>query len=324
MTTTTAYALIKSKVDDPMGRTTAQAAEYAALEKKFNEEAKENWYSPEWRRQVATDFATVLDYGFRYEAFFGNYVPFKTYGEFDRPMIRKRRGLKVFETARGGEVNESQIRDEVFEYSRSTLGWHVSEFTPKLQANFGYQLTELASLAQLKMEAEAQRRILAMCQAAIPSTSPYYVSSVGLTNGELSAAVRDVTDAWKPDGVTPMAVTVIGRAAMIDRVGDLTPTFSPVATEEIRQRGFVGRYKGAQVAVLHNYIDEDGKAFMPANELWVLGGTAGEFGQFGGTTVKMWDEDRVDYTHIRSTTAVGGVIHDAPQLRRIVDSSVTP
>ncbi len=324
MSTTLMSQLMKDKaLADPFRRTTEQAEEYAKLEAAFNAEAKESWHDPMWKRQVAADFESVLDYFFRFENSFGAYLPFKTYGEFDRPISRKRRGLKVFETARGGEVNESQLNDDIFEYSRSTLAWHVSEFIPKLRANFGYQLTELAALAAQKMDAEVNRRILAMMQAAVPPTSPYYVASAGLTNSELSAAVRDVTDAWKPNGTTPMQVTILGRAAMIDRVGDLTPTFSPIATEEIRQRGFVGRYKGAQVMVLNNYHDEDGSTIMPANELWVLGGTVGEFGQFGGTEVKLWDENSTDYSHVRAMTTVGGVVYDPAQCRRVTDASIS-
>jgi hypothetical protein len=72
------------------------------------------------------------------------------------------------------------------------------------------------------------------------------------------------------------------------------------AFEEIRQRGFVGTYKGANVLVQQQYTDEDGLEYINANELWVLGGTAGKFAIYGGTQVKSWDENTVDYRHYRA------------------------
>jgi hypothetical protein len=63
--------------------------------------------------------------------------------------------------------------------------------------------------------------------------------------------------------------------------------------------------------------------FIPANELWVFGGTVGKFALYGGLQVKSWDENTVDYRHYRARKDIGGLIHHPEQARRIVDSSVT-
>ena len=53
-------------------------------------------------------------------------------------------------------------------------------------------------------------------------------------------------------------------------------------------------------------------------------GTAGKFALYGGMQVKSWDENTVDYRHYRARKDVGGLIYHPEQVRRIVDTSVTP
>ena len=308
---------------DAWGRDRAAIAEAKELAGKLDQEARDNWDSEAWHRQVAADLASSLDYGFVFENLFSNYIETETVGEFDRVILRERRGLKVFYTSRGGYVDESQLRNEMWELPRDTLGFHVSEHIDKLRANFSETIADLATLGQSRLEAEVNRRILTLAQSAITSSSPYYVATAGLSATDLNHAVRQVRDAIKPDGVGAIPVTIIGRAAMIDKMADIIPTFSPVAIEEVRQKGFLGHYKGAQVIVIRNYADEDGNSYLPGNEMWVMGGTAGKFAMYGGLTVKSWDENAVDYRHYRARKDVGGLIHHPEQLRRIVDSSET-
>ena len=308
---------------DSWGRDRAAAEAAKELAGKLDIEARENWDNEAWHRQVAADLASSLDYGFVFENLFSSYIDTETVGEFDRVILRERRGMKVFYTSRGGYIDESQIKNEMWELPRDTMGFHVSEHIDKLRANFSETIADLASLGQSRLEAEVNRRILNLAQAAIPSSSVNYVASTGLAKAEVDHAVRGVRDAVKPDGTGAIPVTILGRATMIDKLADILPTFAPVAIEEIRQQGFLGHYKGAQVIVVRNYVDEEGLPFLPGNELWVMGGTAGKFALYGGLTVKSWDENTVDYRHYRARKDIGGMVHHPEQLRRIVDSSET-
>jgi hypothetical protein len=326
-TPTTAKQLIQHNASfDPWGRNSnrAKLEENKELASKLNQEARENWDNEAWHRQVAADIASTLDYGFTFDNMFSAYIDTETVGEWDRVILRERRGMKVFYTSRGGYIDESQIRTEEWELPRDTLGFHVSEHIDKLRANFATQITDLTTLGQARMEAEVNRRILTLAQTAVPTTSPFYVATAGLTQANLDAAISGVRDTIQPNGVGMPPVTIVGRAAMIDKVASFLPTFAPTAVEEIRQRGFIGRYKGAQVVVLNRYTDEDGLSYTPANELWVFGGTMGKFALYGGTQVKSWDENTVDYRHYRARKDIGGLINHPEQVRRIVDSSVTP
>lgn len=323
--TTTAKDFIglNAKVDS-WGRNRALQAELKEVAAKLDMEARDNWDNEAWHRQVAADLATSLDYGFVFENLFSSYIETEAVGEFDRVIIRERRGLKVFYTSRGGYIDESQLRNEHWELPRDTMGFHVSEHIDKLRANFSETIADLASLGQARLEAEVNRRILSLAQAAIPSSSSYYNAVAGLAKSDLDAAVREVRDAIKPDGTGSVPVTILGRASMIDLLAEFTPTFSPVANEEVRQTGFLGTFKGANVVVIRQYVDEDGVAYLPGNELWVMGGNAGKFALYGGLQVKSWDENTVDYRHYRARKDVGGLLHHPEQLRRIVDSTVTP
>jgi len=321
--TTTAGELIRHRVS-PWGKDSELLSEHAALVKKMNEEARENWDNPTWQRQVARDIADTLDYGFTFNNVFSDYLRVDNVGEFDRVVLRERRGMKVFYTSRGGYIDESQIRDEIWTLPRDTLGFHVSEHTDKLRANFATTINDLVNLGQQRMDAEVNRRIFSLLQTAVPSGSPYYVSTNGMTKPELDQALRDVRDAIKPNGQGPVPVTIIGRASMVDQISDFNLGFDPEATAEIRARGRLGVYRAANVVQLINYTDEDGLSYIPANELWVFGGDVGRFAMYGSLQVKTWEENTVDYTHYRARKDLGGLVHHPEQARRIVDTSVTP
>jgi hypothetical protein len=323
-----AKALIENSAKlDPWGRRANREAIAAnkELASKLNAEARENWDQESWHRQVAADIASTLDYGFTFDNIFSSYIDTITVPEFgEKPVLRERRGMKVFYTSRGGYIDESQIRTELWEIPRDTLGFHVSEHIDKLRADFATSITDLTSLGQMRMETEVNRRILTLAQSAVPSTSPYYVATAGLSATELDLAITNVRDAIQPNGAGLVPVTIVGRAQMMDKISGFVPQFSPIANEEVRQRGFLGHYKGAQVIVLNHYTDEDGLNYSPANEVWVFGGNMGKFVLYGGTTVKSWDENTVDYRHYRARKDIGGLVHHPEQVRRLVDASVTP
>lgn len=315
---------------DPFGRPRReQVEEYTRLKAALNDEARENWHDPVWQREVAATIASRLDYGFTFENAFSSYFRVSRVGEFETVEVRERRGMKVFYTSRGGYIEESQLKTERWELPRDTIGFHVSEHEDKLRANFAETTEALVSLAEMRLDAEVNRRIFNLLQASVPSNSPYYVNaSGGLSKANLDDAIRNVRDAIKPSNGTVAPVTIIGRAAMIDKISsvvtDPSALYDPAATEEIRARGRLGVYRGANIQLLTNYTDENDTSFIPANELWVFGGDVGLFAMYGSLQTKSWTENTVDYWHYRGRKDIGGLIHHPEQSRRIVDGTVTP
>jgi hypothetical protein len=310
----------KGRVDS-FGRDMKAVEEYKAMAAALDEEARNNWDDPAWHRQVAADLSEYLDYTFSSENLFQTYFATQNVGEFDRVRLVERRGLKVYWTAKGGYIDETQLQTEQWEIPRDTLGFHVSEFTDKLRAGFATAMSEIVGLANRRMEAEVNRRIFSLLQTAIDASSPYYSSGAGLDKATLDALIAEVKDEVKPDGATMPPVTIVGRAQMTDQINDFTG-FADEAQEEIRLRGRIGTYRGCNVVTAHHYIDEDGNDYFPQNELWVFGGTVGKFVKFGGLQVKSWEENTVDYTHYRARMDCGGLVHHPEQARRFIDTNL--
>jgi hypothetical protein len=314
---------------NPWRETPAERAAQQEIEKKANEIAHAHWDDPLWHREIAALISSQVSYGFASESFFDQYVNTQFVGEFDQVEIRETRGLKVFYTARGGYIEESQLRTLRYTMPRDSLGFHVSEFEDKLRANFAVTIQELVRLAGMRMDAEINRRLFSLLQAAIGVASPYYVNATtGMTKVHLDTALREVRDAIQPDGGGPVPVTIIGRAAMIDKISEVVTNpaslYDPGATEEIRSRGRLGVYRGANIQVVMNYVDDLGVSYIPANELWVFGGNVGQFAFFGGMRTKQWAENTSDYIHYRGRQDIGGLIAHPEQARRIVDGTITP
>jgi hypothetical protein len=309
---------------DPWGHSPQLAEEYIQAKEALNEDARKRWDDPEFHRQVAADLESILDYQFTFENLFSTYFNVENVGEWDKVILRERRGLKVFQSSRGGYIEESQLRTEMWELPRETMGFHVSEHIDKLRMNFAETIEDLVSLGGQRLEAEVNRRIFNLLQTAVPSNSPYYQAVTGMAKSDLDTAIRNVRDAIKPNGMGPVPVTIIGRAAMVDQISDFNLGFDPEATEEVRAKGRLGVYRGANIIQVLNYTDDSGTSFIPANELWVFGGTVGKFALYGGLQVKSWDENTVDYRHYRARKDIGGLVHHNEQSRRIVDSAVTP
>jgi hypothetical protein len=316
--------VIRTGRTDPWTRSPEQAAEYEAAAAALNQEARDRWNDESFHREVAADIAETVDYSFRFTNLFGDYVRVQDVGEFERFILRERRGLKVFWTSRGGEIEESQLKTESWELPRDTLGFHVSEHEDKLRANFSESLEDLTGLAEERMDAEQWRRLLSLLQAGIPTGAPNYVPVNGLSKEVVVDSLREVRDAIKPDGVSNVPVTILGRAAMVDKISDFELGFDPEATAEIRAKGRLGVFRGATVQQLFNYTDEVGASYVPANELWIFGGNVGRFARYGGMQVRPWRENSAWYSHYMGRKDMGGLLHHPEQAVRIVDSTITP
>ena len=314
---------------DPFGRPSAEKiAEVERAKAALNDEAQKRWDDPAYHREVAALVASRLDYGFEFTNLFPTYFQTINVGEFETVEVRERRGLQVFWTARGGYIDETQLQTERWELPRDTIGFHVSEFDDKLRANFAETIEALVNQAEQRMTAEINRRMFSLLQAALPSGHPNYRAVTNMALSDLNTAITDVYDAVKPNNATMPPVTIIGRRAMIDAISagvtDASALFDPEGTAEVRRQGRLGVYRGANVVAVQNYTDENDQSYIPANELWVFGGTVGLFAFYGGMQAKSWEENTVDYRHYRGRRDVGGLVHHPEQAVRIVDSAVTP
>lgn len=305
------------KLVDALGRTADERRELNELMGKANEEARENWDNPKWRADFAAEMTESILLGFEYETVLDRFIETERTDFNGRIFIREATGLKAFWMARGGYIEASELTAETSEVPRDMLGVHVYEFEDKLVNSFAETAQTLRDLAIRRMDAEVNRRVLTLIQEAIPDGSPYYHAAPGLGKPALDMAVRQVRDASGSG-----EVVIVGRPTMTDQIADFEG-FSDEAKEEVRQRGVLGRYKGADIIALKNYKDEDGTPYIPGNELYVISRDVGKFAFYGGLKSKEFTEQDNWYWHYLARRDTGALIHHPERARRMEDTNQT-
>lgn len=309
---------------DLYGRTAEDRKELRAQVEALNLEARERWDEDAWRKEMAAELTETIYEGFRHESLLGLMAEVENLGWEDRALLKEVRGLRAFWVSRGGYIEASTIRADVFEIQRDLIGFHVYELEDKVRANFAETQANLIDLGIQRMDAEINLRVLSLFQAAVPSTSPYYTSGAGLSLSALNTAIREVRDESQSD------VVIIGRSTMTQQIIDKLTTngtnvgFLPSTNEDIVRNGVLGRYRGANIVELRNFKDDENRSFFPANELYVVGRDASKFAFWGGLTSKEYVEQGGWYWHYMARREFGGVVHRPERLRRIVDTSITP
>lgn len=313
-----------SNLIDTFGRTSEERTALAEKVAKANEEARTNWGNPQWRHAMAQELTETIYRGFEHENLLSLFTNVENAPFDGRVFVKEVRGLKAFWVSRGGYIEASEIKSEVMEIPRDTIGFHVFEFEDKLRSNFSETAQSLVSLAQQRMDAQVNQRMFSLFQAAVPSSSAYYSSGSGLSLSGLNTALREVRDE-SMDG----QVTIIGRSTMTEQIIDELlgassngAGFLPETNEALVKRGVLGTYRSAKIVTLKNYDDDNRVPFFPANELWVVGRDASKFAFWGGLLNKEYVEPDNWYWHYLARRDFGGVVHRPERLRRIVDTSI--
>lgn len=294
---------------------------YASL----TEEAKENWRDRGWRDEMAAVMTEAIDEGFETENLVELMAETEVLGWEDRSFVNETKGMRAFWLSRGGYIEESTIHEETFEIERDMVGFHVSEMEDKMKANFGPTQARLLDLAQKRLSAEINLKVLRTFQVAVPNTSPYYTSASGLSLATINTALREVMDEQNSEDVV-----IIGRRTMTDLIVDAISNiggtgaygaFTPQTNEELLRRGVLGSYRGANILTLKNFKDDTGEGSMfPANELWIAGKGASKFAFWGGGDFKEYTEDDNWFWHYIYRREFGGVVYRPERLRRIIDA----
>ena len=303
---------------DNKGQTPEERAQRAEALAAANDEARRHWDDPNWRREMAAVLTESIREGFELNSMFPTIVEMRSVGFDDRVILQEDTGLKVFYIAKGGHIEASSMVSETMEIPRDTLGFHVYEFEDKLRSNFGESIATLRNLAVRRLDFGVQKALKSLIETAIDSGSPYYETSINLSQALLDQAIREVRDESESG-----LVTVWGRGTMIDQIMGFNG-FADEALEEIRLRGRLGVYKGASIVQTNNYKDEDGVSFMPANEMYIVGADAGMFAMYGGLLSKEYSELDNWYWHYIARQDFGGVLHRPERVRRYVDTNITP
>jgi len=302
------------KMVDSFGRTAEENKSRLEIMEAANEEARKNWKDPKYRADFAEDLTESILLGFEYETLVDRFITTERTDFNGAIYVKETKGVKAFYMARGGYIEASELTSEISLVPRDMIGVHVWDNEDKFLTNFSESAQSLRDLSIRRMDAEVNRRVHTVLAEAIPSGSPYYLSTPGLSKPGVDAALRAVRDAGKEEPV------IVGRSTMTDQIADFDG-FGNETREEIRQKGVLGVYKGATIITLKNFKDEDDVPFIPANELWVMTKDFGKFGFYGGLQSKEFNELDNWYWHYLARRDSGVLVHHPERARRLLDSS---
>jgi hypothetical protein len=306
---------ITKKMVDAFGRTAEDKRAKREVMDAANEEARQYWDDPKWRSEFAAELTESILLGFEYETLVDRWIETETTDFNGRISVREATGLKAFWMARGGYIEASQMSAEIAEIPRDMIGVHVFEFEDKFVNNFTESAQTLRDLAIQRMDAEINRRVHTVLAEAVPSGSPFYVATPGLSKAALDNSIRAVQDASRTG-----QVVIVGRPTMVDQIVDFEG-FGMETLEEIRQKGVLGNYRGADIVRLRNYKDEDGQPYLPGNEIWVMARDTGKFAFFGGLKSKEYMDNDNWYWHYIARRDAGLLVYHPERARRLVDSN---
>jgi hypothetical protein len=306
---------ITKKMVDAFGRSAEDKRAKREIMERANDEARQYWGDAKWRQEFAAELTESILLGFEYETLVDRWIETETTDFNGRIFIREAGGLKAFWMARGGYIEASSMTAEVSEVPRDMIGVHVSDFEDKFINNFTESAQSLRDLAIQRMDAEINRRVHTVLTEAIPSGSPYAVTTPGLSKAALDNAIRSVQDASRTG-----EVVIVGRPTMTDQIVDFEG-YGVETLEEIRQKGVLGTYRGATIVRLRNYKDEDNQPYLPGNELWVMSRDTGKFAFFGGLKSKEFEDLDNWYWHFIARRDTGLLIHHPERARRLLDSN---
>jgi len=302
------------KMVDSFGRTKEENKDRLAIMEAANEEAREHWDDPQYRAEFAADLTESILEGFDYETLVDQWIETERTDFNGRIFIREAGGLKAFFMARGGYIEASELTAELSEVPRDMLGVHVWEFEDKFLTNFAESAQTLRDLSIRRMDAEVNRRIHTVLKEALAAS--YTTTAAGISQAAVDAAIARVQDESESG-----EVVIVGRPTVVNKLAGFTG-FGNETLEEIRRKGMFGVYHGASIITLKNFKDEDGVAYIPNNELWIMARDTGKFAFFGGLKSKEFMELDNWYWHYLARRDTGIMVHHPERAHLLIDSSI--
>jgi hypothetical protein len=299
----------------------AERADLKVRKDRLNQEARENFDNPEWRRERAAEMTEVIYRGFEFENLL-QYMTTLEHVDFqDRVFIKEVRGMKAYWTARGGTIQTSNLRENVVELPRFTIGFKVEEFIDKILTNYSDTQANVIDLATRRMDAAVNAVFLKLLQAALPSSGSFAVQANGLSISTLNTALTAVRDESEDD-----EVVIVGRATMTDLImngltgNGANTDFLIETNEEIMRTGLLGTYRGAKIIKLKNYKDDTNTPYFPQNEMYVIATDASRAAFFGSMRPKE-ELTFEDYWRYSGRQDYGQIVHRPQRIRRFIDTS---
>lgn len=161
------------------------------------------------------------------------------------------KGGKVYNRAYGGYMRISELRKEKFTLVTKPAAVHISLPVEALKTG-RYSAADVVFAATQAIVLYKNRLAFDTFVAAYTTGSTGFVTnanSVAITDVVLKSAIDSLAD-YDVD-----SMTVLGRYSVLTPISDFTG-YADVALEEIRKKGFLGRWRGADILRLKYMVDE--------------------------------------------------------------------
>ena len=302
-------------------------AEVREAARQLNEEAREKFSTdPQWRAERAADMTQTIYENFMYENVLDALGQVEYLNVEDRSFVKETKGLKAFWIARGGYIEQSDVRTDIVEIPRDTVGFHVSELEDKMTTGFAENSSTLVDLGIQRLGAAVQQRARNLMLAGVNGTS-YEIEDVGALDSlaAINHALRTVRDNSRT-----RQVSILGRATATERLMDTLlgangngQGFLPNTNEEMVRTGVLGSYRGVPIRTITNYHDGDDQPYWNAGEVWVVASDAAKFAFFGGLRSKEYMENDNWYWHYLAKQEFGGLVNHPERCFKIEDTDLT-
>ncbi len=278
------------------------------------------WNDEAERAKLLFDLVETIFEGFRHENLLPYFSTVENADENERITIEEVRGLEVFWVSLGGQIDASRMTERIWELKRDYIGFQVYELNRKIRNGFSRSAAQLQAAAIEQIDASISSRLFRTLQAAVPTSSDYYIGLPGVSKSAVRTALTEVSDEAQTD-----QLTIVGRATMIDQLLNEIEddnTYAPETQEEILRRGVLGSYRGANIVKLTNFKDLHDRSYFPANEMWIIAPNASKVGLWGGLEGMEWIEPGGWYWHMQGVREAGFAVHKKERLRRIEDTNL--
>jgi len=161
------------------------------------------------------------------------------------------KGGKVYNRAYGGYMRVSELRKEKFTLTTKPAAVHISLPVEALKTG-RYSAADVVFAATQAILLYKNRLAFDTFVAAYTTGSTGFVTnanSVAITDTVLKSAIDTLAD-YDVD-----SMTILGRYSVLTPISDFTG-YADVALEEIRKKGYLGRWRGADILRLKYVVDE--------------------------------------------------------------------
>jgi hypothetical protein len=225
-------------------------------------------------------------------------LPVRSLKPGDSLVKKVRKGIEVRTLVPGAVHLASEITvNERMNYVLDGADVKVTFNTWELESG------EIGTLAEIRAEMAAKLRdfyvnkvFTALSSVWNASNTPNNYTSVGgtITGAALESSINYINQN------TAGARLIVGARSVVTPITKFAAFWtdgsntagSQTAIDEIRQRGWLGRYYGVPILAVDQIYDnpDDYNALIPTDKILIVGDSVGEFITFGDVKSKMWDD----------------------------------